>query len=300
MIVHASRLWSGQRAGWVFILPALVVLFVTVAFPVLYTVALSLTTWSASATQPPRWVGTSNYVRIVGGDEDFRRALATSARYSGAAVTLEVVAGVALAHFLNRPFAGKWLVQTVLLLPVAGTPAAFSLVWRHMYNPSYGVLNWLLGIAGLQAQRWLSDPGTALLSLVLFDVWQWTPFITLIVLAAMAALPIEPYEAAVIDGASPWQLFWRVTLPLVWPAIMAAATLRLIDSLKTFDQIFITTQGGPGTATQTLTLYVFDQAFRYLNFGYASALLVALFALIVVSNLALIRWRRIAQVAGGV
>jgi multiple sugar transport system permease protein len=284
-----------RRVGWSFVLPALSVLAITVVFPVLYTAAMSLTRWSASSLHAPEWAGGANYVQITLADAQFRHSLLVTAYFSGIAVTAEVILGVALAQFLNRPFAAKGLVQTLLLLPVAGTPAALALVWRNMYNPSYGIFNWLLASVGLPPQRWLFGPHSVLPSLILMDVWQWTPFVALIVLTAMMALPADPLEAAIVDGASPWQVFWMVTLPMVRPSIMAAAILRLIDALKTFDQIFITTQGGPGTASQTLVLYIFDQAFRYFNFGYASALIMVLVAVILGSNMLLIRWRKGAQ-----
>jgi multiple sugar transport system permease protein len=284
-----------RRVGWGFVLPALTVLAVTVIFPVVYTAVMSLTRWSASSLHAPQWVGAANYAQITLDDARFWHALLVTGYFSGVAVTVEVILGVALAQFLNRPFAAKGLVQTLLLLPVAGTPAALALVWRNMYNPSYGILNWFLASIGLPPQRWLFGPQSAVPSLILMDVWQWTPFVALIVLTAMMALPADPLEAAIVDGASPWQVFWMVTLPMVRPSIMAAAILRLIDALKTFDQIFITTQGGPGTASQTLVLYIFDQAFRYFNFGYASALIMVLVAVILGSNMVLIRWRRGAQ-----
>lgn len=281
-----------RHASWFFVLPAFIFLAGVVAFPVVWTAALSLTAWSASATQPPVWVGAANYLQIAGGDAAFRNALWVTLYFTGVSVAVEAGLGVGLAQLVNREFVGKGVARTLLLLPVAGTPVALALVWRHMYNPSNGVFNWLLELVGLPPLRWLSDVTTALPALILFDVWQWTPLVMLITLAAMVALPGDPYEAARIDGAGAWQLFWHLTLPMVRPAVAAAVMLRLIDSLKTFDQLYITTQGGPGIATQTLTLYVFDQAFRYLNFGYASALLLVLFTLILAGNVVLLALRR--------
>ena len=281
-----------HAAPWLFVLPAFAFLIAAVAFPVLYTGVLSFTRWSASATEPPVWIGLGNYADVVFRDSGFRNSLLVTAYFTGVSVVIEVVLGVGLAQLLNREFIGRGLVRTLLILPVAGTPVALGLVWRHMYNPSNGIMNWLVSGIGLHPQRWLSDVTTVLPSLILFDVWQWTPLVMLIALAAMVALPPEPYEAAVIDGANALQIFFHLTLPLVRPAVAAAAMLRLMDSLKTFDQIYITTQGGPGTASQTLNLYVFEQAFRYLKFGYASALLLVLFVLILASNLILVSLRR--------
>lgn len=281
-----------RHASWLFVLPAAVFLLGAVAFPVLYTAALSLTRWSASATEAPVWVGLANYVEIVTRDPGFRNALVVTVYFTGLSVLIEVPLGIGLAQFLNREFVGKGLVRTLLLLPVAGTPVALSLVWRHMYNPTTGIFNWFVAVLGLPPQRWLADENTVLPSLVLFDVWHWTPLVMLIVLAGMMSLPADIFEAARIDGAGPWQLFRRITLPLIRPTVVAATMLRLIDSLKTFDQIYVTTQGGPGVASQTLPLYVFEQAFRYLNLGYASALLLVLFLIILTGNAALVSVRR--------
>jgi len=263
-----------------------------VAFPVLYTAGLSLFRWSGAATTSPAWVGLSNYGDVFSGDPGFRNALWVTLYFTGVSVLIEVGLGVGLAQLLNREFIGKGVARTLLILPVAGTPVALALVWRHMYNPSNGIFTWFAELLYLPPQRWLADANTVLPSLILFDVWQWTPLVMLITLAGLVSLPSDFYEAAQIDGATPWQVFWRITVPLIRPTVVAAAMLRFMDSVKTFDQIYVTTQGGPGIASQTLNLYVFDQAFQYLHFGYASALLVVLFFVILVGNLLLVSIRR--------
>jgi len=282
--------WVDQHISWFFILPAVLFLTAVVAFPVVYTIGLSLFRWSGAAT-PPTWVGPGNYADIFAGDAGFQNALFVTAYFTGVSVLIEVTLGVGLAQLLNREFIGKGIARTLLILPVAGTPVALALVWRHMYNPSNGIFTWFAEILHLPPQRWLADATTVIPSLILFDVWQWTPLIMLITLAGLVSLPSDIYEAAQIDGASPWQAFWRITLPLVRPAIVAAAMLRFMDSVKTFDQIYVTTQGGPGIASQTLNLYVFDQAFQYLHFGYASALLIVLFFIILAGNVVLVSLR---------
>ncbi len=284
--------WVDRHISWFFILPAGLFLAAVVVFPVLYTGVLSFYRWSGSATAAATWVGLSNYADVFAIDPGFRNALWVTAYFTGVSVLIEVILGVGLAQMLNREFIGKGLARTLLILPIAGTPVAFALIWRNMYNPSYGIFLWFAELLHLPPQRWIADVVTVIPSLILFDVWQWTPLIMLITLAGLVSLPSDLYEAAQIDGASPWQVFWRITLPLVRPTIVAAAMLRLMDSLKTFDQIYVTTQGGPGIASQTLNLYVFDQAFQYLNFGYASALLVVLFFVILAGNLLLVTMRR--------
>jgi multiple sugar transport system permease protein len=284
--------WIERHVSWFFVLPAAFFLAAVVAFPVLYTAGLSLFRWSGAATTSLAWVGLDNYRDVFSGDPGFRNALWVTLYFTGVSVLIEVGLGVGLAQLLNREFVGKGVARTLLILPVAGTPVALALVWRHMYNPSNGIFVWFADLLHLPPQRWLADANTVLPSLILFDVWQWTPLVMLITLAGLVSLPSDFYEAAQIDGATPWQVFWRITLPLIRPTVVAAAMLRFMDSVKTFDQIYVTTQGGPGIASQTLNLYVFDQAFQYLHFGYASALLVVLFFVILAGNLLLVSVRR--------
>ncbi len=284
--------WVDQHISWFFILPAIIFLTAVLAFPIVYTALLSLFRWSGAAAMPPAWVGVGNYADVFAGDPSFQNAIFVTAYYTGVSLLIEVTLGVGLAQLLNREFLGKGIARTLLILPVAGTPVALALVWRHMYNPSNGIFTWFAEVLRLPPQRWLADATTVIPSLILFDVWQWTPLIMLITLAGLVSLPADIYEAAQIDGASPWQAFWRITLPLVRPTIVAATMLRFMDSVKTFDQIYVSTQGGPGIASQTLNLYVFDQAFQYLHFGYASALLVVLFFVILAGNVVLASVRR--------
>lgn len=289
---HGLGEWVDRHISWFFILPGAIFLLAVVAFPVIYTIGLSFHRWSGSATAPAIQVGLANYADVLAIDPGFRNTLWVTVYFTGVSVLIEVILGVGLAQLLNREFIGKGLARTLLILPIAGTPVALALVWRNMYNPSSGIFLWFADLLFLPPQRWIADATMVLPSLILFDVWQWTPLIMLITLAGLVSLPADLYEAAQIDGASSWQMFWRITIPLVRPTIVAAAMLRLIDSLKTFDQIYVTTQGGPGIASQTLNLYIFDQAFQYLNFGYASALLVVLFFVILAGNLLLVTQRR--------
>ncbi len=154
------------------------------------------------------------------------------------------------------------------------------MVWLLMFEPTAGVINFVLGQLGLPKQLWIAGSATVIPSLVLVDVWEWTPLITLIVLAGLAGLPSEPFEAARVDGASYWQTLWRVTLPMLLPTISVAGLLRFIDCIKTFDIIYGMTGGGPGFSSETLNIYTYNQAFYYFNFGYASSLLVIFFTIV--------------------
>jgi len=173
------------------------------------------------------------------------------------------------------------------------TPTAISLVFVMMYHPTLGVMNYLVSLVGLSPFKWTYSSKTALYAIALVDVWEWTPLIMLIALAGLAALPKEPYESALIDGASSLQSFWYITLPLLRPTLIVAILFRSIDGLKTFDIIFVMTQGGPSNASETINILLFNQAFSYFNMGYASSMAVALFAIVMGASLILMKVRRV-------
>jgi multiple sugar transport system permease protein len=185
----------------------------------------------------------------------------------------------------------RGVLRAIFIMPMMATPVAIALVWTMMFHPQLGVLNYLLTSVGLPPSLWVYSPTTVIPALVLVEVWHWTPLVMLIVLGGLASLPTEPYESALIDGASAWQMFRHITLPLVMPFIMVAVIIRAIDALKTFDTIFVITQGGPGTASETINIFLYLQAFAFYDIGYASAVVVVFFVIIVVFSLILL-WAR--------
>jgi multiple sugar transport system permease protein len=282
--------WLEQYPGAIFIGPAIVVLVLMLAFPFGYTAYLSLFDWFV-ASGPPRFAGLKNYIELLE-DPRFLNAVVRTFEYTILAVVGEIVLGVALAVLMNRSFYGRGVMRTLLLLPMAATPVAIALVWLLMFDPATGVLNYLLGLVGLPASIWVNDPTLAIPALALVDIWQWTPLVLLIVLGGLASLPVEPYEAAKIDGASGLQTFIYITLPLLRPYIIVAALFRGIDALKTFDTIYVITRGGPAFASETLNLYIYSSAFEYLKMGYSSAMLVVFFLIVLGLSLVLIMVRR--------
>jgi multiple sugar transport system permease protein len=276
----------------VFTLPAAVVIFVLMVFPVFYTVYMSLHSWFASSLTVPEFIGLQNFKRAFTQDERFRNAIWLTIYFTILATALQLVLGIALALLLNRPFRGKGFFRSIFLMPMVATPVAIALVWMMMYNPTLGVMNYLVGLVGLGPYKWVSDVRFVIPALAVVDTWEWTPLITLITLAGLAALPLEPYESALIDGATPAQMFWRITLPLLRPTIMVALLFRSIDCLKTFDIIYVMTAGGPGFASETLNVYTFQVGLFYFHIGYACSLLVILFALVLGVSLILIKVRR--------
>lgn len=276
----------------VFMTPAVLFVVVMMVVPVVFTLWLSLTRWSGSAQSAPVFVGLDNFVTIFTNDPRFWGALWRTFVFTVMAVAVETVLGVAIAVLFNREFMGKGLLRTIFLFPMIATPVAIALVWRLMYEPTLGILNDLLSSVGMPTSNWVADQTIVLPALALVDVWEWTPLITLITLAGLSALPNDPFEAAAIDGASRWQTFRHITLPLLRPVIIVAVTFRLIDALKTFDIIFVITQGGPGFASETLNLYTYAQSFQYQNLGYASSLLIVFFTIVVGSAVLLLKFRK--------
>jgi multiple sugar transport system permease protein len=273
-----------------FPLPAIVFIGLLMVFPILYTLYLSFTNWNLTSGMEPSFVGLNSYL-LVFSEPRFLHALGRTFTFTVFAVATEVVLGVAIALILNRAFVGKSFAKLLLLLPLVATPIAVGIVFNLFYDPTIGLLNFALDALGLPQGLWVSSEKTVIASLVLVDVWQWTPMITLIVLAGLAGLSEEPVEAARVDGASEWQILRYVTIPMVMPVILMAMILRLIDALKTFDIIFAMTGGGPGYASETLNIMGFKYSFEYFRMGQSSVILVALFIVVLLCSLGIMKLR---------
>jgi multiple sugar transport system permease protein len=283
--------WSRNRYI-PFIVPALAITSAVIVFPWLFTVFMSVHDWRIN--QSFSFVGFDNYLNLAR-DERFIGALWRTLYYGVLAVVFPVIFGTFAAVIFHKRFPLRGFFRGVFILPMMATPVAVALVWTMMFHPQLGVLNYLLGLAGIPPQSWVYAPDTVIPSLVAVEVWQWTPLVMLIVLGGLAALPTEPYESARIDGASELQMFRHITLPLLLPFIMVASIVRTIDAVKAFDTIFVISQGGPGTSSETINIYLYLQAFAFYNVGYASAIVVVFFVLIIALSLALLYMRQKTQ-----
>ena len=277
-----------KRALYWFVVPALVLLLAVVIFPWGFTLWMSLFDWKIGA--PPVFIGAGNFLDLAG-DSRFLESIVHTLVFTVLAVLAPLVLGTGAAVVFNEKFPLRGLLRGAFILPMLATPVAISLVWIMMFHPQQGVLNYLLSLLGIGPSEWVSSPRLAIPCLVAVDVWQWTPLVMLIVLGGLASLPTEPFEAAYLEGASPWQTFRHITLPMLMPFILLAAVVRLIDALKTFDTIYVITQGGPGTASETINLYLYLQAFSFYQVGKASAVVVVFFALVIALSIALF-WLR--------
>jgi multiple sugar transport system permease protein len=280
---------------WPFVLPALIVVLSVIIFPWLFTIWMSFQEWKVGS--PTVFVGLANYLRLPA-DPRFVEAVGHTLSYTALSVLLPLVLGTFAAVLFHAKFPGRGLLRALFIMPMMATPVAIALVWTMMFHPQLGVLNYLLSLVGLPPQLWVFHPGTVIPSLVLVETWQWTPLVMLIVLGGISALPTEPYESAQIDGAGAWQMFRYITLPLIMPFLFIAAMIRGIDALKSFDIIFAITQGGPGTASETINIYLYSVAFVYYDLGYASAIAIVFFALIVALTAVLLILRKRAQWTG--
>ncbi|MBP1991583.1 multiple sugar transport system permease protein [Paenibacillus eucommiae] len=288
--------WFDRNLKWIYTMPAVLFVLLMMVFPILYTFRISFYEWSMSSTTKPIWVGLDNYVSLLS-DPRFWESVQNTFVFSAGALILETVLGIAIAMLLYRDFLGKNIVKTLFLLPMVATPVAMGLVWLLIYEPSIGVANMLLKWLGMDPQLWIASPSQVIPSLIIIDVWEWTPMIALIIMAGLATLPSEPYEAANVDGATGWQKFMHLTLPMLRPTIIVAVMLRLIDVLKTFDIIYATTQGGPNLKSETLNIYGYTLGFQYFKLGTASSLLVVFFALVMGFTLIMIWLRKRLEVS---
>lgn len=280
----------GRRRGYfLFVLPALLVIGGVIVFPWLFTLFMSVHDWRVGSDRS--FVGLENYLNLLN-DQRFISAMGRTFMYTILAVALPLILGILAAVVFHQEFRFRGFFRALFIMPMMATPVAVALIWTMMFHPQLGVLNYLLTSIGLPASLWVYSPDTVIPALVMVETWHWTPLVMLIVVGGLAALPTDPYESALIDGANWWQVFRDITLPLVMPFIMVAAVLRVIDALKSFDTIYAITQGGPGTASETINIYLYLQAFSFYRIGHASAVVVVFFFLIIISSLLMLYVRQ--------
>jgi len=254
-----------------FILPTLLLLILWNVFPLFYSLYLSFTRYSHSGKLPPVWIGTANYDALLS-DPKVWENFAITGRYALLTVLFQALVGFGLALLLRGKFKGSGLLTTLILIPMMLSPVIVGMFWRLIFNPLTGIFNYLIGYWNpTTAPIWLKD--YALISVVIVDVWMWSPFVMLLCLSGLKAIPDYLYEAAAVDRASPWRQFWRITLPAVAPMLLLAVLFRTIEALKAFDLVMGLTGGGPGNATETVSVGLYRMVFQgQARTGTASAL----------------------------
>jgi multiple sugar transport system permease protein len=232
-------------------------------------------------------VGLDNF-RDALNNSDYWSATLHTLEFTVFSVGIEMILGIVLAFLINQLKWAKGIIRALFLLPLASAPAAVGLVWRYLYDPDFGAYTALLGYLGIRAPNWLGDPSTAMPSIIAFDVWMWTPFVVLIVLAGLQSMPREPFEAAELDGAPIWMVLRRLTFPMLAPVLTLVFILRTIDAIKLYDAVITMTRGGPGTATETVTYYLYRIGLKYFRLDQASSMaLLVLFVVVVFSGIVL-------------
>jgi multiple sugar transport system permease protein len=271
---------------WMLVLPALVVLVVMGLAPLFYVLILSVTDFSFG--KPLEFAGLTHFLAAAQ-DDRFWKGLGITSWFVFISVGLQLMLGLATAWSLARIHnVARYIALTIILIPMLLSPILAGSLWKMLLKSRYGAINYLLEQIGITGIDWLADPRMALIGVTIADIWQWTPFITLILFAGIQSLSHEIHEAAYVDGASLWQAFTRITLPLLKPFILLAVFLRMIDAFKTFDLIWGITKGGPGSATESIALYTHKVAFTSFDLSYAAAMsLLQLIVIIVLGKLLL-------------
>ncbi len=254
-----------------FIWPAFIIVLAMAIFPLIYSLSISFMHYRLIPPLPPRFIGLDNYIDLLG-QERFRAVIWTTSIIVVVSVTLQYVIGFSIALMLNARVPGAKLFRVGLLLPMLIAPVAVALIARMMLNPTIGPLNELMTLFGFPNLPFLTDRYWALGSIIAVEVWQWTPFVILLMLAGLQTLPDDVYEAATLENTGPWRQFWDITFPMLLPISVAIIFIRAIESFKVMDTVFIMTGGGPGIATETLTLFAYQEGFKKFNMGYTSAL----------------------------
>ncbi len=261
-------------------LPSLIALLLVLAIPLGYSLITSFFNTNLKYQGLGDFVGLSNYASVLQ-DEYFIESVVTTAKFTVGVVVVEFLAGLAIALLLNNIRKGRNFFFTIIIVPMMITPIAVGLIWRLLLHANLGIVNYMLSLVGISGQAWLADSSLALKTVMFIDVWQNVPYMVLVILAGLVTLPAEPYEAAAIDGASRTQSFFRLTVPMMLPTFSVVLLLRTITALKTYDLIFVLTRGGPGTSTEVISYHIYQQAFRYLEIGKASAMSYLLLLLII-------------------
>lgn len=275
---------------WLMATPTLIALVLLLAYPLISLVLMSLRDYGSS-TINFTYVGLKWY-EMLPQDQRFLNGVVRTLIYSGGSVAGAMIIGTIMALVLNRNFRGVTAVRTLFILPMVSMPVASALMWGTMFNPNQGILNYFLEVIGLPRSLWLASPNTALMSIMIVEIWMSAPFVMLIVLAGLRSIPTEPVESALIDGANKIQLYAYIIFPMLRAALATAALFKIIDTLKQFPIIWVLTRGGPLRATETLYVYGYALGFQFFDLGYGSAVLVSLLIIVIIISLF---WMRLRQ-----
>ena len=270
-----------RRHKSLFLLPGLLTLLLIIVFPLLFTIRVSFSGWNVSNPQM-NFIGGANYTKMIS-DGRFWASILRLVLLAGGTVLIQYVIGFAMALLVWREVRGRRLWRVLFLVPMMTTPVVMAAIWQTIFNESLGPLNDLLGKVGVAPVKWLTDSGPALVALMTVEVWQWTPFMFLLLLAGLLSLPKEPFMAAAIDGAGVWRTFLKVTFPLMGPVSVTAIIIRLIEASKISDSVYVLTSGGPGSSTESPGYYLYIRGLKEQQTGYAGSLSLTYLVLMIVT-----------------
>ncbi len=276
-----SRALKHSAVAYFFILPSLLLCVTLVIWPVLRTLHLSLYRWIIQLGRPPRFIGLQNYIDLVL-DHYFLNAAVNTTVYVLGTVPVSMAIGMVMAIVLNRPMRLRGLVRGVFFFPTIVSTVVVATTWKFMFARDTGILPYLIGMLGVQSTNWLSDQRMALPAVMISSIWQRVGFTMVVFLAALQGVPREVFEAAELDGSGKYSTFFRVTLPLLAPAVLFASVMGMINGFKVFAQVYVMTGGGPGYATTTIVQHIYERGFQYYDMGAASAASIALFVVLLV------------------
>ncbi|WP_170310691.1 carbohydrate ABC transporter permease [Leucothrix arctica] len=289
------RINPNRMTPYMFLAPAAIIMAFALLYPIGYMVYASFLDWNPSQRiGEADWVGLRNYANLLQ-DESFRESFFVTIKFAFAVVTLEMIIGVGLALLLDRNIRGMSMLRTIFILPMMIAPIVVGLMWRYMYHPTVGIFNQTLKSWGFEPIPWLSDSNWSLISIIIADIWQWTPFIFILALAALQSLPRSALEAARIDGATGWQQIFYIKIPLMMPVLIVTALLRLIDAFKVLEVILVMTNGGPGLSTEIMSLRIARTASEFRELGVAAAMSNLLLLLLFVLTVGMFIYNKIQE-----
>lgn len=288
-----SRALANRLTPYMFLAPAAVIMAMALLYPLGYMIWGSFRDWSPSQTiGESEFVGLKNYITLMA-DPNFRESFGVTLKFAAAVVSAEMILGVGLALLLDRNIRGMSVLRTLFILPMMIAPVVVGLMWRYMYHPTVGTFNRFLDNFGISGVDWLGQH--ALMSIIIADIWQWTPFIFILSLAALQSLPRSSLEAARIDGATAWQQVWHIKLPLMMPVLIVTGLLRLIDAFKVLEVILVMTEGGPGLSTEILALRISRTATEFRELGVAAAMSNYLLMMLLILTFAMFAFTRLQE-----
>ncbi len=284
MSITRNKILKKSFIDWSFMLPTIIILVLVLAYPIFYTINVSFSDFDMSNFRAGEWVGLENYEEVFY-DYRFWDSLKVTLIYLVIALPVQVMLGFAIAYIINVEWRARGMVRALFILPMVVAPVVSGGVWRMILDPQWGIMSYVMQVFGFEGLDWFGNPTLAMAAILIIDTWEWTPFVVLIATAALLALPQDVFEAAKIDGVGWFSTLWHVALPLLTPVISAIFVIRWLGAVKLFDIVLASTQGGPGKSTSVINLFIYEEAFRSLNFSMAAAMamIVLLLTLILTS-----------------